>query len=145
MLSDHTENKVMFFMLCNATKCGICYVLKRIIHFFNLPKFCLTFSQRFPSWGIKGWCYFFESTRCLVGCLVITQQQTEHIYMYLAIKCKAVFAVSTASLFLDFCFIAMKHHYQKKKKPLLFSSDSPVCFCWCFAVSPFSRDAKLLE
>lgn len=38
---------------------------------------------------------------------------------------KLFFAVSTASLFLDFCFIAMKHHYQirpqqKKEKSLCF-------------------------
>lgn len=98
---------------------------------------------------------FFQSTLCLVGCLVIIHNKTEHTY----ISCyqqQFCFAVMAASLFLDFCSVVPNVTSMsldlRGKKAFSFSHSNlhPLLFGY-FAflieriVLNLVRDAKLLE
>ena len=123
-----------------------CTVEQRLLTLFDVNSYLMTVLLAFPLSGNGRCCYFSESTRCLVGCLVIiSQQKTEHIYVS-RYQLQCCFAVSTASLFLDFCFTVpnvkllfrkktkqKKTKQKKTKKAFAFLFDTPVCICCCFA------------
>lgn len=69
-------------------------------------------------------------------------QQKMNIFMCLATSCGAVFAVTTASLFPDFCFTVSNEasmsnltSVKKRKKAFAFLFEIPVCICCCFAMT----------
>lgn len=91
----------------------------------------LTFCKAFSLSGTGSWYYFFESTRCLVGCLVIIcyiNGTYWHILLSAAMLfcCYGCFLVPWLLFYSSQCSIDVKLDLIKKKK----KKEKPLLFIW---------------